>query len=168
MLSSFHSLCESTTTFVFLAYLFILPSVISCSRPICLKMWLQWCFHCHIAFNICSSSFTFLSTSSLVTLSIQLIPSCLEKKTSTATKMEVDLSYWKWSETCRHWSAHRVASSTRLSWLEELHGDSNAPLGAMGMQLKVDDDSFSCNCLYLMCTVVCVDHVCLLWASWVD
>jgi len=55
--------CQSTTT-------------ISRSRPSCLNMWpIQWCLCYHIAFNICLSLhvFTFLSTSSLVTLTVQLI-----------------------------------------------------------------------------------------------
>ena len=57
---------------------FILPSIISCKSPSCLKTWpIHQCFLCQIEFSICLSSFTFLRTSSLVTLSSQLIFSIL-------------------------------------------------------------------------------------------
>ena len=53
---------------------FILPSIISCKSPSCLKAWpIHRCFLCQIEFNICLSSFTLLRTSLLVTLSSQLI-----------------------------------------------------------------------------------------------
>ena len=57
---------------------FILPSMIPHSRTSCLKMWpIQQHFHCHMAFDVCLSSFNLLSKSSLVTFSIQLILSVL-------------------------------------------------------------------------------------------
>ena len=53
---------------------FILPSVISCKSPSCLKtLPIHRCFLCRIEFSICLSSFTVLRTSLLVTVSCQLI-----------------------------------------------------------------------------------------------
>ena len=61
-----------------LVYLFILPSVISCKNPSCLKTWpIHQCFLCQIEFSICLSLCTLLRTSSMVTLSSQLIFSIL-------------------------------------------------------------------------------------------
>jgi len=55
---------------------------------------------------------------------------CWLETTSRVTKTDMDSNCWKRPETCQHWSAHRVAVSTRSCWLEELCEDSNAPLGA--------------------------------------
>jgi len=58
--------------------LFILPSVISCKSPSCLKTWpIHRCFLCRIEFSICLSLFTLLRTYSRVTLSSQMIFSIL-------------------------------------------------------------------------------------------
>ena len=56
---------------------------------------------------------------------------CWLETISRATKTDMDSNCWKRSETCQHWSAHRVAASARSCWLEELREDSNAPLGGM-------------------------------------
>jgi len=55
-------------------------------------------------------------------------PLCSLETASRATKTDMDSNCR--SETCQHWSAHRVAASAKSCWLEELHFDSYAPLGA--------------------------------------
>jgi len=62
---------------------------------------------------------------------------CWWEMTSMATKTHMDSNCWKRSETCQHWSAHRVAAIARSCWLEELRNDSNAPLGACRMLLMM-------------------------------
>ena len=52
----------------------------------------------------------------------------LTGNTLRAIKTDMDSNCWKRSETCQHWSAHRVAASTRSSWLEELRYSTTATL----------------------------------------
>ena len=56
----------------------ILPSIFSCKSLPYVKTWpIHRCFFCQMEFSICLSSFTFLRTSSLLTLSSQLMLSYL-------------------------------------------------------------------------------------------
>ena len=75
---SFAKSCSIWILLLPLGLLLILPSVISCKSPSCLKTWaIHRCFLCQTEFSICLFLFTLLRTSSLVTLSSQLIFSIL-------------------------------------------------------------------------------------------
>jgi len=115
-----NAICQITCSiWVFLLPLVGLPlillSIISYNSPSCVKTWpIHRCFLFQIEFSSCLSSFTILRTSSVVTLSSQLIFSIL----LAVTFQRLQIFCLSASNYCRiHWDTYSRPSISLFSSL---------------------------------------------------